>query len=103
MDPSFDAVDETDVTLSSGVLNVHLGRKEGTYVINKQSPNEQIWLSSPISGPARFDYCPKEKAWVYAHTGQTLHELLNKEIAIKILKSGSSAGFEKCYLGGSDL
>jgi hypothetical protein len=31
----------------SGVLTVKLG-KHGTYVINKQTPNRQIWLSSPI-------------------------------------------------------
>lgn len=28
----------------------------GTYVLNKQPPNKQIWLSSPISGPKRYDW-----------------------------------------------
>ncbi|KAL8636792.1 MAG: hypothetical protein Q9228_005856 [Teloschistes exilis] len=28
----------------------------GTYVLNKQPPNKQIWLSSPKSGPKRYDY-----------------------------------------------
>ena len=32
----------------SGVLTLKLG-KHGTYVVNKQPPNKQIWLSSPIS------------------------------------------------------
>jgi len=32
----------------SGVLTLKLG-EHGTYVINKQPPNKQIWLSSPIS------------------------------------------------------
>ena len=100
--PNFNDVDDTDVTLASGVLNVHLGRKEGTYVINKQTPNEQIWLSSPVSGPSRFDFCPEKKAWVYTHTGQTLHNLLDEEISRKILKDGAKAGFENCYLGGCD-
>lgn len=31
----------------SGVLTVRLGDR-GTYVLNKQPPNKQIWLSSPI-------------------------------------------------------
>ena len=31
----------------SGVLTVSLGASAGTYVINKQTPNKQIWLSSP--------------------------------------------------------
>jgi len=30
-----------------GVLTIKLGGK-GTYVINKQSPNQQLWFSSPI-------------------------------------------------------
>jgi len=50
---------DADVTLASGVLKVTIPN-HGTYVINKQTPNLQIWLSSPYSGPARFDmvsYC----------------------------------------------
>ena len=35
----------------------------GTYVINKQPPNKQIWLSSPQSGPKRYD-------WVILGDGQ---------------------------------
>ena len=27
-----------------------------TWVINKQAPNMQLWWSSPISGPLRFEY-----------------------------------------------
>ena len=33
----------------------HISPNVGTYVINKQTPNKQIWLSSPISGPKRYD------------------------------------------------
>ena len=29
------------------MLTLHLGVTHGTYVINKQTPNRQIWLSSP--------------------------------------------------------
>ena len=46
---------EADPTLADGVLTVKLGGTFGTYVINKQTPNKQLWLSSPVSGPARFD------------------------------------------------
>ena len=31
----------------NGVLTINVGGELGTYVINKQSPNKQIWLSSP--------------------------------------------------------
>ena len=42
----------SDVSLANGVLTVDIP-ETGIYVINKQTPNNQIWLSSPISGPAR--------------------------------------------------
>ena len=43
-----------DTQLSDGVLTVKLSQ-HGTYVLNKQTPNKQIWLSSPVSGPYRYD------------------------------------------------
>ena len=46
---------DADVTLASGVLTASIPG-HGTFVINKQTPNRQIWLSSPFSGPARFDF-----------------------------------------------
>ena len=33
--------------IQAGVLTVKMGSDLGTYVINKQTPNKQIWLSSP--------------------------------------------------------
>ena len=61
-----------------GVLTVQFGVPHGTYVINRQTPNLQIWLSSPISGPKRYDF--QDGRWIYRHDGVSLHELLNKEI-----------------------
>ncbi|GAA6040861.1 hypothetical protein JCM8097_007753 [Rhodosporidiobolus ruineniae] len=78
-------LDGTDVEYSrsmcgkSGVLTVKLGDK-GTYVINKQPPNKQIWLSSPVSGPKRYDYSPAHKVWFYARDNDLLHDLLNREL-----------------------
>lgn len=43
--------------VQQGVLTVALGDL-GTYVINKQTPNRQIWMSSPVSGPMRYDWAP---------------------------------------------
>lgn len=45
----------------------------GTFVLNKQTPNQQIWLSSPISGPLRYDFSYDARAWVNSRDG---HELL---------------------------
>lgn len=71
-------VTDADVNLSDGVLTVMLGQNHGTYVINKQTPNRQIWLSSPISGPKRYDYIDSE--WIYKHDGRSLNALLTQEM-----------------------
>ena len=73
----------------------------GNYVLNKQPPNKQIWLSSPISGPKRYDWViqgdsmhEKEGTgggdWVYLRDNSRLTELLRKEIGIEI-GAGESA------------
>lgn len=68
-------------------MTINFGSSHGTYVINRQSPNRQIWLSSPTSGPKRYDFVPtnqtaSEGCWVYKHDGITLHELLQEEIRL---------------------
>ena len=61
----------------------------GTYVINKQPPNKQIWLSSPVSGPKRYDYVSMAEdkgsgEWVYLRDGTTMSGLLEEEIGVKL-------------------
>jgi frataxin len=62
-------------------------------VINKQPPNKQIWVSSPTTGPKRFDYVVLSEGqdakegtgkadWVYLRDGSTLTELLLVEIGV---------------------
>ncbi|KAG9004006.1 Mitochondrial chaperone Frataxin [Tulasnella sp. JGI-2019a] len=75
------AEDSWEVDYSSGVLTLRLG-DHGTYVINKQPPNMQIWLSSPTSGPKRYDYSEDEGGvWYYARDGRKLEALLKEELA----------------------
>jgi len=76
-----DASDLTDFDFSheSGVVTISLGDK-GTYVINKQGPNRQIWMSSPVSGPLRYDYDGARKVWIYRRDGHALHERLRDEL-----------------------
>eukprot|EP00038_Savillea_parva_P027599 m.60500 g.60500 ORF g.60500 m.60500 type:complete len:217 (-) comp7958_c2_seq1:473-1123(-) len=69
-----------DVSFGDGVLSVTLG-DHGTYVINKQTPNQQIWLSSPTSGPKRYDYDRDRHEWVYSHDNIALHQRLTDEIS----------------------
>ncbi|KAF9588008.1 hypothetical protein IFM89_006887, partial [Coptis chinensis] len=62
----------------------------GTFVLNKQTPNRQLWLSSPVSqfldhysscsGSSRFDWDKSSRAWVYRHTKTNLLWLLESEV-----------------------
>ncbi|KAI0082229.1 Frataxin [Panus rudis PR-1116 ss-1] len=71
---------EYEVEYSSGVLTLKLGEK-GTYVINKQPPNKQIWLSSPVSGPKRYDYVKDRDDWIYVREHRSMGDLLNSELS----------------------
>uniref|UniRef100_A0A7S4IWV6 Ferroxidase n=1 Tax=Odontella aurita TaxID=265563 RepID=A0A7S4IWV6_9STRA len=53
-----------EVNVASGVLTLSMP-PHGTWVINKQTPNRQIWWSSPRSGPRRYEYDDERDAWVF--------------------------------------
>ncbi|XP_078171607.1 frataxin-like protein [Carex rostrata] len=72
-------LDGFDVDYGNQVLTLKLGDL-GTYVVNKQTPNRQIWLSSPVSGPSRFDWDASISAWVYRRTKSNLTKLLEEEL-----------------------
>lgn len=72
-------IDGYDIDYGNQVLTVKLGSL-GTYVINKQTPNRQIWLSSPVSGPARFDWDVETRSWIYRRTKADLLQLLGEEL-----------------------
>lgn len=62
-------------------------------MLNKQPPNRQIWLSSPVSGPKRYDWVAKregggeaEGEWVYLRDGSTLSGLLEEEVGVKVVE-----------------
>lgn len=81
----FDAIDEaigdsTDVDFENGILTIELedGRQ---YVINKHTPNMQIWLSSPISGAAHYKYDTDAKAWVSTRSTDRLLDVLSTELS----------------------
>ena len=63
---------------SGGVLKFRINGL-GTYVINKQTPNMQLWLSSPISGPQRYEFAQELGAWINNRTFVSLDDLLNSE------------------------
>ncbi|XP_040369068.1 frataxin, mitochondrial isoform X1 [Rosa chinensis] len=72
-------VDGFDIDYGNEVLTLKLGDL-GTYVLNKQTPNRQIWLSSPVSGPFRFDWDRDAEAWIYRRTKVKLLTLLESEM-----------------------
>ena len=82
------------VVEQAGVLTIT--HPQGTYVLNKQPPNKQIWLSSPVSGPKRYDYVADQHRkegdgdgeWVYLRDGSTLDELLLEEIGVSVRTKG---------------
>ena len=78
----------------------------GIYVINKQPPNKQIWLASPISGPKRFDWViagesmhQKEGGgagdWIYVRDGTSLTDLLRREMGISVDIDGDAEALVK--------
>lgn len=80
--------EEVDVEYSAGVLTLKMP-PAGTYVLNKQPPNKQIWLSSPISGPKRYDWVERAGTayggeWTYLRDGSTLDALLATEINVEM-------------------
>ncbi|KAJ5662738.1 Frataxin [Penicillium macrosclerotiorum] len=90
---------DVEAEYSAGVLNISVPAI-GTFVLNKQPPNKQIWLSSPISGPKRYDWIVEgdrmyEKQdsrpfvhgqWIYLRDGSNLTELLNSELTLQLPK-----------------
>jgi frataxin len=88
--------------LQAGVLEIKISSKGHTYVINKQPPNKQIWLSSPISGPKRFDWVVRGEGmhekegsgsgdWVYLRDGTSMTEIVRQELDVDIGKVDDDA------------
>lgn len=74
-----DTVDGFDISSAMGVLTIKLGAK-GTYVLNKQSPNKQIWWSSPVSGPRRYQWAEAHAGWRSTRDGHDMLESLVQEL-----------------------
>lgn len=60
-------------------------RGQKFYVLNKQTPNKQIWLSSPISGPSRFEQ--SDGKWKHYRTQEDILEMLNMEFNEKFAQN----------------
>jgi len=81
----FDAIedalgDDGEVDFENGILTVELsdGRQ---YVINKHAQNQQIWLSSPISGAAHFKFDDTQNTWVSTRNEAVFLDVLSAEMS----------------------
>ena len=64
-----------DIEYAEGILT--LITNQGTYILNKNSPAQEIWLSSPLSGAHHFQ-CHNEK-WINKDNDD-LYKLIYSEI-----------------------
>lgn len=71
---------DLDVECAEGVLTVALGDPWGTYVLNRQRPNRQIWLTSPVSGPKRFQWDDDTRDWRSTRGNHHLLDFLKTEL-----------------------
>lgn len=101
LSPVWHTLSRWNVCSQDGVLNVVVGN-DGTFVLNKQAPNLQLWVSSPVSGPLRYDFCPTSHAWVgsrdrhdmLALLADDFEELTGQSLSLEAVKEelGAAAG-----------
>ena len=72
-------ITDYEISLSQGVLTMKFP-PHGTWVLNQQTPNCQIWWSSPLSGPKRFEYDDTDQLWFSTKDGLNLGHALAEEI-----------------------
>jgi frataxin len=70
-----------DAEFDGNVVRLLLGDGRGTYVANTQTPNRQIWLSSPVSGPWRYGWSAEQGQWVSTRDGHAMLDLLERELS----------------------
>ncbi len=67
-----------DSDFHDGVINIVLPDGQ-EFVINKHSPTQQIWMSSPNSGARHFVYNEEENLWIDTRSEDDLMTLLQED------------------------
>ena len=70
---------EVDISVSEGVLSVVCG-DEGTFIISRQTPTQQLWLSSPISGPWHYTFDQDKGDWKCTKGDMPFFDRMDKEL-----------------------
>lgn len=63
--------------LSEGVLKIQTENNQ-VFIINRNIPRQELWLSSPFSGGAHFSYIDNE--WINTRTQESFEPLFFKEL-----------------------
>ncbi|KAI5184565.1 frataxin [Nematocida homosporus] len=92
LDRAFDLMESLggDVQKSSGVVTAVFPLL-GTYVLSRQPPKREIWLSSPVSGPHHFRGHPSDApiSWLN-RSGDALFSFLSNELTSSLASHGLS-------------
>lgn len=75
MDELEEAGVAVDASGAAGVMTIKFGGD--TFVLNKQAPSQQLWLSSPKSGPWHYRYA--DGHWLCTRDGHDLIQRLEEE------------------------
>ncbi len=74
-----DGNSKLDFDYSDGILKIVILVDKKTYVINRNSGNQKIWYSSPLTGADYFAFDEKTKSWLDAK-GEELSQKFFSEI-----------------------
>ena len=71
--------DVEDLDFHDGILTIELddGR---VFLINRHLPNQEVWLSSPISSGSHYKFDEKLGKWLCIRTQNELESLLFQEL-----------------------
>jgi frataxin len=79
--------DVVDVDYEQDVLTLELD-DGAQYVVNRQTPTRQIWLSSPFSGAWHYGADP-QGVWRATRGGKPLRQLLAEELSERLKRTVS--------------
>ena len=86
-----------NIELNDNILTIDLNNNK-TYILNINKINKQLWLSSPFSGPKRFEYDRKTNQWLDINNYKiNLYKILNNEFN-NLIKQNNLISYKKLNL-----
>jgi iron donor protein CyaY len=78
MTEELDQNSSLDVDYADGILKIINIANKKTFVINRNSGNQKIWYSSPITGADYFSYSNESQKWLNEKNIELSEKLLNE-------------------------